>query len=146
MLGLFSKLVASFKRRECPPPTRTVFHPVLGELRWSDDDEAWHGKYANYAFQLGCNYKAEPGYGLAEFAVSVMKTDHLQLNLDQANIDSLATLEELYWDEISGLTLGEIMFYEFKQDYNILADLVGGRDGRAWMLEFKGKKHLVLLF
>jgi hypothetical protein len=140
-MGFFSNL---FKSGEDPEPTFT--DPVLGEMKWSDDDESWVGSYNGFNFGISYDRKARPDESLLAFAREIL-SDPAWLNSSLAaakekHKDKLSPKQRpFYTPEIDELTWENINFSKLSSGKDrgkhfIIADLKPGRDYRSWYTEF----------
>jgi hypothetical protein len=133
-MGLFD----FFKKRPAPPkPQEQYVDPILGALAWSEDDEAWAGERDGLKFFIAYGGQATPENELLQYARDVLTNPSaFQDTVERAKPDAMAKHPKLA-DEIAGLSVEAIHFYEFKNTRRILADLAGGQGDRSWRIEFR---------
>jgi hypothetical protein len=139
-MGFFSNL---FKAGEDPEPTLT--DPVLGEMKWSADDEGWLGFHNGFKYLISYDRKASPEESLLAFAREILN-DSAWLNSSLAGAkekhkDELSPkLRAFYTPEIDELTWELLRFSKLQRGkdrgkHYIIADLKPSRD-RSWFTEF----------
>jgi hypothetical protein len=135
-MGLFSNL---FKKGEDPLPA--VTDPQLGPVRWSQDDEAWLGEYKGRRFGLAYEGKSAPTSELITYAHEVLDdSPWLDSSLAEAKQQAIKDYPESSHEEIKSLAWGAIHFYRHKGIRRIIADLDGGKDYRAWRIEYHDRQ------
>jgi hypothetical protein len=69
-MSLISKLRGVFGLSRAPieEPTPEFVDPVLGAMKWNEDDEAWIGEYGGFRFALSYEKKREPTLAVIEYA------------------------------------------------------------------------------
>jgi hypothetical protein len=134
-MGLFSKL---FQKSEGPLSTVTDFQ--LGTMQWSKDDEAWLGDYKHKKFGLAYEGKSTPTSELIAYAHEVLDDPAwLDATLAEARQQALKEYPGPLHAEIQSLSWGAIHFYRRKGVRGIIADLNGGKDYRAWRIEYRDR-------
>ena len=135
-MGLFSNL---FKKGEAPVPTFS--DSKLGAMLWSEDDEAWLGEYRGRKFGLAYEGTSAPRSELIAYAHEVLDDpEWLDASIAQAKQQVIKTYPEPSHDEIRSLAWGAIHFYRHKGARRIIADLEGGKDYRAWRIEYHDRQ------
>jgi len=135
-MGLFSSL---FSRGEEPLPTCSDAR--LGAMEWSNDDESWVGQYQDKKFGLAYEGKCAPTSELMAYAHDVLtEPGWLDASLAAAKQQAVKEYPEPAHEEIQGLVWGAIHFYRHKGVRRIIADLEGGRNDRAWRIEYQDRK------
>lgn len=135
-MGLFSNL---FKKGEDPLPT--VSDAKLGTMQWAEDDEAWLGEYKNRKFALAYEWKSTPTSELIAYAHEVLDDSAwLDASLAEAKQQALNEFPKTSHEEIKALAWGAIHFYRHKGARRIIADLDGGKDYRAWRIEYHDRQ------
>jgi hypothetical protein len=137
---MFEMLKRLFKRGE--PPTPMVHDSVLGELKWSEDDEAWHGSYRGRVFSVAYDGSPMPSPRVLAYAREILDDPSwLETSLAQAKAEAAKDFSDFYAAELQALTLGEVhLFVNDRRGECIIAILDGGKDDRAWRIEFTGKR------
>jgi len=122
-------------------PGPELVDPVLGKMKWNEDDEAWIGEYNGFRFALSYERKREPTRAVIEYARETLANPPL-LNdgLAQAKSAAANDFGQYYLDEVNSLIFGLIHFYFYKNKPRIFAELEGGRDFRCWRIEYSGTK------
>jgi len=138
-MSFISKIREAFSPGE--EPAREFVDPVLGAMRWSEDDEAWIGEYNGFCFALPYERKREPGSAVVDYARETL-ADPRWLNdgLAQARATAPRDFGQYYVDEVNSLIFGLIHFYSYKGQSRAFAELEGGRDFRCWRIEYSEKK------
>jgi hypothetical protein len=132
---VLSRIRSSVRKRE--EPQNAVTHPVLGEMLWSEDDEAWFGGYQGFRFSLAYDGQSAPNEPLIDYALDVMNDpEWLGSSLSRAKEEAVRSSELYYSDEIRSLSLGAIHFYAFRGTPRIIAQLETGREFRCWRIEY----------
>jgi hypothetical protein len=143
-MGFLSKLFNLGGSGEEPQPMIT--DPVLGEMKWSSDDEGWVGSYNGFNFEISYHRAGRPEENILSFAREILN-DPAWLN------SSLAAAKEkdknqmspnmraFYAPEIDELVWRTISFGTLRRGKNkgkryIFAGLDPGRDDRCWRIEF----------
>lgn len=135
-MGLFSDL---FKKGEDPLPAFS--DPKLGEMQWSKDDEAWLGECQNRKFGLAYEGMSTPTSELIAYAHEVLDDPAwLDASLAEAKQQAIKEYPEPSHEEIKSLVWGSIHFYRHKGNRRIIADLDGGKDYRAWRIEYHDRQ------
>ena len=130
-------LARLFERPEEPVPECEL--AALGQVHWSEDDEAWRGCFNGISYLLSYEGRVTPAEDLIAYAFRMLDDKEAFLAaIHAAKLAGLAEYPLFYSDEISGLSLGLVYFFRNKQQFRILADLDGGLDCRAWRVEFLG--------
>ncbi len=123
-----------------PKPAETWADPVLGELRWSRDAEAWVGLYRDRAFSVARSAGSGPSEMLLVYARTTLEDDAwLRAAIEQAKREFLSGLPPGLSNEVASLQLGDFSFFEHGGTPCLFAELVGGQDERAWRAEFTGR-------
>ena len=131
-MGFFSDL---FKKGE--DPEASCFDEVLGEMNWSEDDEAWAGQFNGHEFVLAYEYESKPIGPLVVYARQVMGDPAwLEATLFEAKKKAEDYYGKQYMSEISSLRFGVIHFSCGKHGLRIIADLEGGLADRCWRIEY----------
>lgn len=135
-MGFLSDL---FKNGEDPLPVFT--DPLLGKMEWSKDDEAWLGARRQVKFGLAYDRKSSPAAELIAYAHQVLCGGAwMENSLAEAKQRARQEYPQAYHEEIQGLTWGTVHFYLHKGTRRIIADLEGGRDDRAWRIEYHDRE------
>jgi hypothetical protein len=122
-------------------PMPEFVDPVLGAMKWNEDDEAWIGEYNGFRFALSYERKREPTLAVIEYARETLANpQHLNDGLAQAKAAAARDYEQYYLDEARSLIFGLIHFYFYKNQPRIFAELEGGRDFRCWRIQYSGTK------
>jgi len=138
-MSLISKLREDFGPVEEPIPE--LVDPVLGAMKWSEDDEAWIGEYNRFRFALSYERKREPALAIVEYARRTLANPQwLNDGLAQARATAPRDFGHYYIDEVNSLIFGLIHFYSYKGQSRIFAELEGGKDFRCWRIEFSEMK------
>ena len=112
---------------------------LLGHMQYIEDDEAWLGELNGIAVSVAYTGQPQPAPSLIEYGASLAR-DQAWLRAEiQRHSDQYSKQYPYYADEVRGLTLGVISVYEYKGVSKALIDLEGGRDYRAWRVEFTGR-------
>jgi hypothetical protein len=138
-MSLFSRIREAFSPGE--PPDKRFDDPALGPMQWDDEWEAWLGQHQGVRFSLDYERQPRPTPELSEYARSIL-TDPTFLtdSLDAARAKAMSEFEPFHHPEIEALRLDLVHFLRRKDGLGILADLEGGRDFRAWRIEFSGRQ------
>jgi hypothetical protein len=142
-MGFLSNLFDVFKKGEDPDNTYT--DEVLGVTTWSDEDESWHGEYRGLKFSLDYDRLKKPTEAVIAYAREVLSDPEWLLASIAAGKEKdkarFAMYGGFYAVEIDGLTIGEINFYIHKGNRRMFIELEGGRDYRAWRIEYADRNH-----
>ncbi|QIF04592.1 hypothetical protein [Roseimicrobium sp. ORNL1] len=137
-MGFFSNLFDAFKKGEDPDNIYT--DEVLGITNWSEESESWHGEYRGLKFSLDYDRLRKPTDAVVAYAREVLTDpEYLVASIaagKERDKARFAMYGGFYAAEIDGLTIGEISFYIHKQTRRMLIGLEGGRDYRAWRIEY----------
>ena len=124
---------------EEPPPE--FVDPVLGAMKWNEDDEVWIGEYNGFQFALSYEGKRGPTSAVIEYARETLANPHcLNDSLTQAKAAAARDFGQYYLDEVNSLIFGLMHFHFYKNQPRIFAELEGGRDFRCWRIEYSGTK------
>jgi len=124
--------------RASPTPVEKYSDPALGDMCWSDDDEAWAGSYNGTQYLLAYGKTASPSEGLLGYVRSILADlSRVEDSLASDKAKAVNAYPHLA-EEINSLRLGRFFFYGHKGTNRLLIDLDGGRDFRSWRCEFKG--------
>ena len=138
-MSLISKIREDFGLGEEPIPE--FVDPVLGAMKWSEDDEAWIGEYNGFRFALSYERKREPALAIVEYARRTLANPQwLNDGLAQARAAAPRDFGQYYLDEAQSLIFGLIHFLSYKGQSRIFAELEGGRDLRCWRIEYSEMK------
>ena len=140
-MGFFSNF---FDPGEDPEPTFT--DPVLGEMKWFDDDEAWLGSYNGFKFGISYDRKSRPEESILAFARDILN-DAAWLNSSLAAAkekhknEMSVKMRAFYTPEIDELTWEIIHFSKLQNGkdrgkHYIIGGLDPGREYRCWRIEF----------
>lgn len=120
-----------------PDPKPTYHHDVLGDMNFSEDDEAWVGFLDCIPLSVAYTAQSEPDPVLIGYGLSLLQ-DRAWLEAEIENAGRQFALQDtFYQDEVRGLKIGKIYVDRRKGVNSALIDLTGGRDYRAWRVEFK---------
>ena len=134
-MGFLSKV---FRTGE--DPADPYSDEVLGSMIWSEDDEAWLGELSGTKFSLAYDGAARPSEVLIAYAKEILvDRQWLESTLNEAKVRARQEFEEFFWEEINALNFGRIHFYLHHSKRRILADLNGGKDDRAWRIEYQDR-------
>ena len=129
--GLFKFLKSGEK------PVDRFADDILGTMVWSPTEEAWHGEYGGLTYLIAYDRAATPTPALLAYAREVLgdaeglrETIGRSMRLGEAEYPA-------YADEVQKLEIDTVSFFEHKRTRRMLVSLAGGRDGRAWRVEFK---------
>jgi hypothetical protein len=142
-MSLISKLRGVFGVSAEPieEPTPEFVDPILGAMKWNEDDEAWIGEYKGFRFALSYAGKREPTSAVIEYACETLANPQRLIDgLAQAKAAAARDYEPYYHDEANSLIFGLIHFHFHKNQPRIFAELEGGRDFRRWRIEYSGTK------
>ena len=115
--------------------------PVLGVMKWNEDDEVWIGEYNRFQFALSYEGKRDPTSAVIKYARETLANPQcLNDGLAQAKAAATRDFGQYYLDEANSLIFGLIHFYFYKNQPRIFAELEGERDFRCWRIEFSGTK------
>lgn len=119
-----------------PDPEAVYHHDVLGAMNFSEDDEAWLGILNGIPVSVAYTEQSEPDPILIEYGISLAQ----DIAWLKAEIESQANRyiseHPSYDDEVRGLAITVIRVDRRKGTNTALIDLAGGRDFRAWRVEF----------
>lgn len=142
---MIGRIMFSFisRLREFPgsgeEPAPEFIDPILGAMRWNEDEEAWIGEYNGFHFALPYDRKREPALAIIEYAREMLTNSQwLNDGLSQSKALALRDFGPYYLDEVNSLVFGLIHFYSYKQRPRIFAELVGEREYRCWRIEYSG--------
>ena len=136
---MFSTIRSLFRKRE--EPQKVVAVPLLGEMEWSHDDEAWVGNAQGFRFSLGYDGQATPSESLVGYARDILSdAQWLTSTFAEAKAEAIRSYEGYYEEEIRSLSFESIHFYDFKGANRILADLEPGREDRCWRIEYADRR------
>jgi hypothetical protein len=137
-MGFFSRLREAFGPGE--PPEPQITDPLLGTMRWVENEEAWLGDYNDGSYSLAYDRKSRPAPELIRYAQDIL-TDSTSIaaSLEEARAKANRDYQP-YADEIASLTLGRLHFFLRRNEPCILADLEGGRGDRCWRIEYSGHR------
>lgn len=131
-MSLLSKLFKSTAR-----PAESYTDAVLGEMRYSTDDEAWIGMCSGHEYSLAYEKGNTPDEGILAYAREViMDTNWLNTTLSEARQTALGEHPSSYADEIRSLRFGMLHFYTYRGKKKIIVDLNGGGGCRSWRIEY----------
>lgn len=136
-MGWLSKL---FSKGE--EPVANFTDPALGFMKWSEDDEAWSGECNGIKYLLSFErISSVPVKELIDYAVGFLSDPTWVLaSLEQAKQEAIEEFDDgNYEEEIKSLMIDEVHFYLYKNRRRIIAGLDGGRDFRAWKIEYEEK-------
>jgi hypothetical protein len=142
-MSLISKLRGIFGLSGEPieEPMQEFIDPVLGAMKWNEDDEVWIGEYNGFQFALSYEGKRDPTSAVIKYArENLANPQCLNDGLAQAKAAATRDFGQYYLDEANSLIFGLIHFYFYKNQPRIFAELEGGRDFRCWRIEFSGTK------
>lgn len=128
-MGFLSKLFAA------PAEPDPVFHdPILGALRWSNDNEAWNGECNSLKFEIAYTRVKTPDPTLLNRAKTLLADPSLlAAQLAEAKKTFIGELGEkeraVYSPEVDALTIESIAFWP---DDRMFISLDGGRNDRLW--------------
>lgn len=139
-MGFLSNL---FKKGE--DPAKPCSDGVLGLLQWSEDDEAWLGEFRGLKFSLAYEGLKQPSDVVITYAREILSdSSWLSSTLAEAKIKQIKkygrNLSELHRSEVESLSFGTICFYVYKSKRRIIADLEGGKEYRAWRIEYSDRQ------
>jgi hypothetical protein len=138
-MSLFSRVREAFSAGE--PPDQQFVDPVLGSLRWGDENECWLGEHRGVQFSLDYDRTVRPHPELVDYARSILcDPSFLTESLENARAKAMTEFEAFYHPEIEALTLDGVHFCRRRDGCGLLADLQGGRNFRAWRIEYSGRR------
>lgn len=116
---------------------KVLFDQILGELRWSEDDEAWFGKYKKYDISIAYEHGGSPGDKLLDYARSILsENSFLEDNL-KTEKEKYIKANPKFKEEVISLHYVFIHFYRYNERENrILADLGSCISSRSWRIEY----------
>lgn len=124
-----------FKKGE--DPVAQCADATLGQLLWSEEDEAWFGEFDSLRFSLAYSGESQPSAAVLDYAREMLKdAAWLAASLAQAKEDAKGEFDKFYHPEVESLSFGRIHFYIHKGKRRILAELDGGKDYRCWRIEY----------
>ena len=131
-MGFFAHLF-----RKAEDPDTNYSDPVLGPLEWSEDDEAWLGDFNSLRFSLAYDGAPRASEQVVAYAREFLADPQwLAASLAEAKKGAKDEYAPFYDPEIDALSFGRIHFHLYKHKRRIFAELEGGRDFRAWRIEF----------
>lgn len=119
-----------------PEPRPTYHHDVLGDMNFSEDDEAWAALLNGITLFIAYTAQSEPDPVLIEYGISLVKERAWLESEIESAAHQFALRDAFYQNEVRGLKIGGIYVDRRKGINSALVDLTGGRDYRAWRLEF----------
>jgi len=133
--------IIGLNREPIEEPMQEFIDPVLGAMKWNEEDEAWIGEYNGFQFALSYEGKQEPTLAVIEYARETLANPQwLNDSLARAKSAAARDFGQYYLDEAHSLTIGLIHFHFYKNQPRIFAELEGGRDFRCWRIEYSGTK------
>jgi hypothetical protein len=120
-----------------------VEDPVLGPLQWSEDDEAWVGKYGGYRIAIRYTGAAAAAPELLAYARKFLGQDGATFTQTLAEARAAHADEFERWaSEFAGLQVETLRFAMSNRGMGCFVDLAGGEPERSWRVEFDGMKCL----
>ena len=110
-MGFWSSL---FKKREEPV---AVFHDeVLGDLKWSDDTEAWEGEHNGVVFELSYDDEKTPKIAVINYARNIVLNDDWYTSALNKTIEiALRERPESQHKVIRELTIRNLCFFDHER-------------------------------
>ena len=105
-------------------------------MNFSDDDEAWVGFLNGITLYISYTMQPEPEPLLLEYGISLAQ-DGVWIEAEiERSADQYVSKNPSYKSEVRGLAVGAIRVHRRKGVNVAVIDLTGGRDYRAWRIEF----------
>ncbi|MBI3561947.1 MAG: hypothetical protein HY080_09570 [Gammaproteobacteria bacterium] len=129
-------LATLFHTADRPQPT--YMDSELGQLRWSEFDEAWLGFFKGFKYAIAYGYEDSPNEELLAYARDILsKPIWLKEAIDNAISEASEKFATTYFYEIRTLKLNCIRFYTNDDENRILVEFNGGKNSRTWKVEFR---------
>ena len=111
---------------------------VLGQLDWSDDDEAWVGRHAGLRFSLSFESGNAPTREIVEYARSLLRdSEWLAETLELCKRKALSESPPKLAAEILALEFRTLHFQNSRQ---LLIQFFEGDEEPFWSADFKGRE------
>jgi len=125
---------------EPPSPVKIYHHGLLGAMQYIEDDEAWSGVSNGVQVSVAYGGGSEPDSWLIEYAISLVENRAwLEAAVVEAS-NKYLTKHPSYTDEVRGLAIDSIHIYDNEGIRSAFIELKGGRDYRAWRMDFAERK------
>ena len=139
-VAMFDKLKRLFQG-DPPPRAEKIDDPILGTLRWSEEDEGWisSATYRGVGFEFQISGTPEPDKALLAHAADIArnKEDFIARVMRRVKSDA-ATIRRFaaYRDEIEKLKIDRVCLFWPERPGDGMISFSGGRDCRLWRCDY----------
>jgi hypothetical protein len=140
---MFAKL-RRFFRGEAPPVAGEMVHPVLGTLKWSEEDEAWitSPEHNGIGFALQIAGTPRPDESLVRHAAEIVATrDEFVRSVERFLSDQMSSVRNLgaFREELGRLKIERVCLFWSERPNDGMIFFEGGRDHRIWRCDYVGR-------